>query len=121
MADKTMSLITQLSLNDADFKKGISKVNQNVKDLITGVNKGSGNIYEMQKALNSLKNVSFAGKTTEQIDAINTRVKTLNSNIGKLKAEQGAASSEVSSGFGGFGEGKLGKTLRLREGKDQGY
>ena len=108
MADKTMSLITQLSLNDADFKKGISKVNQNVKDLITGVNKGSGNIYEMQKALNSLKNVSFAGKTTEQIDAINTRVKTLNSNIGKLKAEQGAASSEVSSGFGGIGKAMAG-------------
>lgn len=93
MADKTMSLITQLSLNDEAFKKSMENVKGNVKSLIDGVKTASGNVGEFNQALNKLKGVSFAGKSTEEIKAVNTRVKELSGNLKTLRAEQGASST----------------------------
>jgi hypothetical protein len=92
---KTFNLLTQLSLNDADFKKGIAGVKQNVRDLVTGVEGASGNINEMRKALMSLKNVSFAGKSQAEIQAINAQIGSLTDGMNDLRAEQNAYGAEL--------------------------
>lgn len=97
MADKTFNLLTQLSLNDADFKKGVDSVKANVKNLITGVEGATGNINEMRRALMSLKNVSFAGKSVEEIKAINQQIGNLTDDIGDLKSQQKAMGMEFGS------------------------
>jgi len=88
--DRQFNLITQLSLNDDAFNNSIKNVKQNVKDLITGVEGATGNIGEMNKALGALKNISFAGKSTEEIAAINDRIKTLKKSIAELSEAQGS-------------------------------
>ena len=90
MPDKTFNLMTQLSLNSADFKAGIDKVKGNVKDLMLGVEDATGNVGEMKKALMSLRNISFAGKSVEEIQAINQQIGTLTNEMSNLKASQKA-------------------------------
>ena len=103
MSDKNFNLITQLSLNDDAFKASIARVKQNVKDLINGVEGATGNIGEMGKALAALKNISFAGKSAEEIKQINDRILALNQAMTKLRIEQGSATAELTTNVtGGF-------------------
>jgi len=88
--DKTFNLLTQLSLNSDDFKAGVEKVKGNVRDLMLGVDGAKGNVNELGKALNALKSVSFAGKSTEEIGAINARIGELKKSITELNKEQGS-------------------------------
>lgn len=97
MADRTYQILTELSLNSADFKAGISNVKKNVKDLVTGVEGATGNINEMRQALLKLKSVSFAGKTKEEIQAINAQIGSLTDSIGDLRAQQKAYGTEIGS------------------------
>lgn len=101
-ADRTFNILTQLSINDADFKAGINKVKGNVKDLMMGVKGATGNVNEMQRALGALKNVSFAGKSLEEINAIKTRIKELTGDIQKFNAETRGAGASAKTGFGGI-------------------
>jgi len=88
MADKTMNLITQLSLNDDAFKNSLKNVKANVKDLMNGVDGTTANINEMRKALGALQNVSFKGKSIEEMNAVNERVKALKTSITELSEKQ---------------------------------
>ena len=97
MADKTFNLITQLSLNDEQFKNSINNVKANIKDLVNGVEGATGNLGEMRKALMTLKNISFAGKTVEEIGAINKQIGNLMDEMGDLKASQKAMGTEFGS------------------------
>ena len=117
MADNTYNLLTQMSLNSDDFKSGIDRVKANVRELMLGVDGAKGNINEMQKALNALKNVSFAGKTIEEISAINTRIAQLKTSIAELNKEQGnikppAPDSEKLSAYA-LVVGKVGVAIHL--------
>lgn len=97
MANNNFNLLTNLSLQDADFKAGINRVKNNVKELITGVEGATGNLGEMRKALMALKNVSFAGKSVEEIRAINQQIGNLTDDMADLKAIQKGMGTEFGS------------------------
>lgn len=101
----TFNLMTQLSLNDDQFKQSLQSVKQNVKDLALGVEGATGNLQEMKLAFNQLKSISFAGKTTQEIAAIEAAMGKLKDDIGDLNARAKVAGME-------FGE-KLGAGLQL--------
>lgn len=101
MSNQTMNLITQMSLNDEEFKKGITNLKSNVKDLIKGVEGATGNVNEMRKALMTLKNVSFAGKTKEEIKAIQTQIGRLTDEIGDARAVANAYGNELGTNIAG--------------------
>lgn len=101
MGQSSFNLITQMSLNDEEFKKGIANVKSNVKDLIKGVEGATGNIQEMRKALMTLKNVSFAGKTKEEIKAIQTQIGKLTDEIGDARAISNAYGVELGTQIAG--------------------
>lgn len=102
MSDRTFNVLTQLSINDADFKAGINKVKGNVKDLMLGVKGATGNVNEMQRALSGLKNISFAGKSLEEINQIKTRIRELTADIQKFNQETRGAGASAKTGFGGI-------------------
>jgi len=94
MSDRTFNILTQLSLNSDDFKNSINSVKQNVKDLMLGVEGANGNLGEMRRALMALKNTSFAGKSVEEIGAINEQIGKLMYEMKILKLEQKAMGEE---------------------------
>lgn len=96
------SLSAQLSLNDDAFKQSLKSVKDNVKNLMDGVEGANGNIGEMSQALSKLKKISFAGKSVEEINSINTRIADLTDNIGDLKAKQSNASKSSDALTKGF-------------------
>jgi len=87
MSDRNFNIMTSLSLNSADFKAGLAAVKDNVKDLMLGVDGANGNLGEMRRALMALKNVSFAGKSVEEIGAINNQIGVLMHKMLLLKEE----------------------------------
>lgn len=101
MADKTYQILAELSLNSDEFKAGTAKVKQNVKDLMLGVEGATGNINEMRRALMSLKNISFAGKTEQEIRAITTQIGRLEDSIGDLRAKSKAMGQELGTQVAG--------------------
>lgn len=105
-SDRTFNILTQLSINDAEFKAGLNRVKSSSRELMnnlmTGAKGATGNINEMQRALGALKNVSFAGKSLEEINAIKTRIKELTADIQKFNTETRGAGASAKTGFGGI-------------------
>lgn len=99
--DKTFNILTQLSLNSADFKSGLDAVKGNVKDLMMGVEGANGNLGEMRKALMALKNISFAGKSVEEIQAINTQIGRLVDQMADARSVQNALGQELGTVLAG--------------------
>lgn len=97
MADRTFNILTQLSLNSEDFKRSIESAKDNVKALTLGFDGATGNVQEMRKALMLLRNTSFAGKSVEEIKAINQQIGNLTDEMGDLKAQQKAMGTEFGS------------------------
>lgn len=116
-------LSLKLSANTADLKKGLSEAQQSLNNFskdaktaankitesFSGLNATNSSLKEMGMALRSLKNISFVGKSKEEITAINSEIKRLNGQMNVLKTEQGgvaASSNKMSGGIssivGGF-------------------
>jgi hypothetical protein len=116
--DRTFALMTKLSLNDDEFKKGIDSVKSNVKNLVTGVDGATGSVGEMKKALRTLNSVSFAGKSQEEILALNTQIGKLKDEFGDLKAVQKGLGTEFGNvavkgiqGLAGLAEAGMGVAM----------
>ena len=109
-----MGIMTDLSLrlsaNTANLTTGLSSATQslntfgtnaqnaarNITNSFSSINSTNSSIKEMRMALNSLKNVSFAGKSKEEIAAINQQIGHLRDEMRKLDQQQlgtGAVSS----------------------------
>lgn len=73
----------------------------NVGNYSEAVQMANQNLGEMRKELMALKNVSFAGKTEEEIAQINQRIGTLVDNMDDLRAQQKALGTEMSTLFVG--------------------
>lgn len=101
MADRTFNLLTNLSLNNDEFKKGVDAVQTNVKKLIVGVDGATGSLGEMKRAFMVLKNISFAGKSVEEIAAINKRIGQLKDEMGDLNAIQKGMGVELGTVMAG--------------------
>ena len=95
-----MSLQTALTLNAAGYKEGVTialKETAEFQKAIGGASKetikafkdiSQMGIGEMKKNLLELKRISFAGKSKEEIAAINARIGELMDTMGDLRAEQ---------------------------------
>ena len=85
----------QKSLNDfgKDAKTAASKITDSFKD----VGMATSNIKEMRAALQQLKGISFAGKSKEEIQAINAEIGRLTDEMGDLKAMQNGMGTEFGS------------------------
>lgn len=101
MADKTFNIKTNIDLNTKEFNKGVASVQSNVGKLVKGVEGTTASVGEMRKALQQLKNISFAGKSIEEINSINKRIGELTDQMGDLKAMQKAMGSEFGSVMAG--------------------
>lgn len=88
------------SLNDfgKDAKTAASKITESFKD----VGGATSSLKEMRIALRSLQNISFAGKSKEEINAINTEVGRLNRSIRDLKSKQSGGGGGLLSSLGGL-------------------
>lgn len=101
-----MSLMTALTLNASGFTDGLKKAEADTKgfsDVIGTASKetikafkdiSQMGIGEMKKNMRELRNISFAGKTKEEIAAINNQIGQLNDRMGDLRAEQNSMGME---------------------------
>jgi len=95
-----MTLATALTLNASGFNSGVNaaiKDTREFQQVIGGASKetirafkdiSSMGIGEMKKNLMELKKISFAGKSKEEIQAINKRIGELTDSFGDLRAQQ---------------------------------
>jgi len=108
-----MTLMTALTLNAAGFSDGINGAIKDSKEFVTAIN-GAGKdtvkafkdisemgIGEMRRNLKELKNLSFAGKSKEEIHAINAQIGELTDTMGDLKAQQKGMGIELGSAMAG--------------------
>lgn len=117
------ALLTTLQLDVANFSSGIKSAVKETDNLKTGVNGAAKSITDsfkdisqmgigqMKRELASLKNISFAGKTKEEITAINLQIGRLMDSMGDLRASQKVMGTEMASvalqgvqAFGAFAE-----------------
>jgi hypothetical protein len=108
MSDLTL----KLSANTADLKNGLNDATKSLNDFgnnaktaankitdsFKGINSTNSSIKEMRMALMSLKNISFAGKSVDEIKAINTEIGRLSNEMKHLDNQQRG----TSSGLGGM-------------------
>lgn len=107
------NLLTTLSLNASGLSEGLKN---SIKEVENFVNSTEGKnralslsfrdvsemgVGEMRKELLKLRNISFAGKTQEEITIINKRIGELTDTMGDLKAQQKALGSELGSVLAG--------------------
>jgi hypothetical protein len=102
-------LLTTLQLDVANFKSGVKSAVKETDNLKTGVSGAAKSITDsfkdistmgvgqMKRELASLKNISFAGKTKEEIAAINLQIGRLMDSMGDLRASQKVLGTEMSS------------------------
>jgi len=125
-----MSLQTALTLNASGFNAGIDNAIKDTKDFqqaIGGASKetikafkdiSQMGIGEMKKNLRELRNISFAGKSKEEIAAINKQIGILTDEFGDLRAMQKGMGTEFGDlaakgvrGFAGMAEAGLGLAM----------
>lgn len=99
--NKKYSIQAEAGLETGDFKKGVNDIKSNIGNLIKGVEGTTGSLGEMRKALMNLKNISFAGKSVEEINAINLRIGQLTDEMGDLRSMQKAMGTEFGSVMAG--------------------
>lgn len=104
-------LSLRLSANTAELKNGLADATQElnnfgkdaktaaakITDSFKDVGMATSNIKEMRTALQSLKGISFAGKSKEEIQAINAEIGRLTDEMGDLKAMQNGMGTEFGS------------------------
>lgn len=109
------NLLTTLSLNAAGMTEGLQKSIKDVEEYVektkasnTGLNLSFRDVAEMglgemRRELMKLKNISFAGKTTEEIAIIKNRMGDLTDTMKYLKAEVSVLGGETMGAVvGGF-------------------
>ena len=125
-----MSLMTSLTLNAAGFNAGIDSAIKDTKDFqqaIGGASKETIKAFknisemgvgEMRKNLQELKRISFAGKSVEEIAAINKQIGLLTDEMGDLKSMQKGLGTEFGTlatkgiqGMAGLAEAGLGVAM----------
>ena len=104
-------LSLRLSANTAELKNGLNQAKGDLKnfssavqsaaDKITSsfkdINASTSSIKEMRNALKSLNNISFAGKSVEEIKAINMEIGRLKDEMGDMKAIQKGMGTEFTT------------------------
>lgn len=93
------ALLTTLQLDVANFSSGIKSAVKETDNLKTGVNSAAKSISDsfkdistmsigqMKRELSSLKNISFAGKSEEELTKIKTRMGSLMDEMGDFRAQ----------------------------------
>lgn len=94
MANK-MTVQVGMELQTDEFKSGIERSKQVVKDLVAGIEGTTGSIGEMKRAMRELNSISFAGKTKEEIQALNQKIGDLKDSFGDLKSQQAMMGTEM--------------------------
>lgn len=107
------NLLTTLSLNASGLSEGLKKSVKEVENYVNSTEAQNSKLSysfrdltemgvgEMRKELMKLRNVSFAGKSQEEIAIINNRIGELTDTMGDLKAQQKALGSEFGSVLAG--------------------
>jgi len=95
-----MTLMTALTLNAAGFNEGIDSAIKDSKDFQNAIGNASKEtikafkdistmgVGEMKRNLKELKNISFAGKSKEEIQAINQQIGDLRDTMQDLNTKQ---------------------------------
>lgn len=104
-----LTLQTALTLNAAGFGKDLDNAEKDVKEFANVLSTASKEtirsfkdistmgIGEMKKNLRELSQISFAGKSKEEIAAINKQIGTLRDTMGDLRAQQNIMGTELGS------------------------
>lgn len=107
------NLLTTLSLNASGMSEGLKKAITEVESFVEtskAENKSLNTSFrdvtemgigEMRKEMMKLRNISFAGKSQEEIMAINARIGELMDSMGDLKAQQKALGTEFGTAMAG--------------------
>lgn len=101
-ADAYNKLTKEIADNQSKLKAYDSQIGnhqRNVGNYVTTVNIASMSLGEMKKALMDLKNVSFAGKSEEEIKALKLQIGQLTDAIGDMKSEMQVMGTEKSAVF----------------------
>jgi len=107
------NLLTTLSLNAAGMSTGLKEVTADVEKYANAAKAENTKLQysfrdvaemgvgEMRKEMRSLRNISFAGKSKQEIDAINERVGILTDSMMDLRKEQEAYGMEFGAAMAG--------------------
>lgn len=107
------NLLTTLSVSSAGLDTGLSEAKNAVKDYAGKVKSENEKVNlsfrdvatmgfgEMRKEMRALRNISFAGKSIEEIDAINARIGELSDSMGDLRVQQNAYGAEFGTAMAG--------------------
>lgn len=91
----------ELEAQTARITAELKKLKEQQAPLSAALAGTSQNLGEMRRELLALRNTSFAGKTQEEIDAINARIGVLVDNIADLRAVQAEFGNEFGSQLAG--------------------
>ena len=133
-----MTLMTALTLNASGFNNGIDLAIKDTEDFKKSIGAASVQtikafkdisemgVGEMRRNLRELRNISFAGKSVEEIGAINKQIGILTDTMGDLKADQEGLGTEFANlatsgvgGMAGIAEAGLGVAMVLGMDKKQ--
>lgn len=104
-----MNLMTALTLNASGFSEGISAAKGELSGFQQTIGQASKEtikafkdisqmgIGEMKRNLLELRNISFSGKSQEEIDAINARIGEVADTMADLRAQQNALGMDFGS------------------------
>jgi len=133
-----MTLMTALTLNASGFNNGIDLAIKDTEDFKKAIGAASVEtikafkdisemgVGQMRKNLRELRNISFAGKSVEEIGAINKQIGVLQDTMGDTKALQAGLGTEFGNlatqgiqGMVGIAEAGLGLAMVLGMDKKQ--
>ena len=133
-----MTLMTALTLNASGFNNGIDLAIKDTEDFKKTIGAASVQtikafkdisemgVGEMRRNLRELRNISFAGKSVEEIGAINKQIGILQDTMGDTKALQAGLGTEFGNlatqgiqGMAGIAEAGLGLAMVLGMDKEK--
>lgn len=133
-----MTLMTALTLNASGFNNGIDLAIKDTEDFKKAIGAASVQtikafkdisemgVGEMKRNLRDLRNISFAGKSVDEIAAINKQIGLLTDEMGDLKSLQKGLGTEFANlatqgirGLAGITEAGLGVAMVLGMDKKQ--